>query len=336
MSAAEVAAVPAGRARRGPGAIAIVATMLVISALGAVGFWNASELRIRVAGMGPTIAAGAVWALYGAALILIIVLLQRFGRRPGWAVLLGLAWGGFACVYVAGTANTAVSTVADNVLGSSDWTVWISPPIVEESLKALGVILLVLIPVLWRIGPLDGLFLGAVVGAGFQVVENFSFTLAAFSTEPDAVQAIWVTLFLRGVLGVFSHVVYSGLIGAAIGWVVAAGPARRAGRVALAVLVGLAAMALHGWTNWAATADLLVPHMVVSAAGFVVLVLVIVRARISENARLTAWAQSDAAIVPDLYRETLAEHPRGRAGRLQRRLALAAVTEAEQEQLAPR
>jgi RsiW-degrading membrane proteinase PrsW (M82 family) len=59
----------------------------------------------------------------------------------------------------------------------STWTNVFLAPIVEETLKTLGIILLAFLPAARRFGPAAGLIVGALVGVSFQVVENEVFTL---------------------------------------------------------------------------------------------------------------------------------------------------------------
>lgn len=311
----------------------IVVMMVLLGVLGAVGLWRDTKLDVDVAGVSFTLAAALVWIVYGALFIGVVVVLQRFGHRPGWAVALAVLWGGFVAVDVAGRANTAVISIASNLSDAFEpaWPVWLTGPLIEESVKALGIILIALIPVSRRFGVLDGVFYGAVVGASFQVVEDFEFAVAGVSNSPtDPTQALITTFFLRGVLGVFSHVVYSALVGAAIGWVASGGREGRGPRVAAATVAFFGAVALHGVTNWTAIVGWVVPHLAISVVGFAVLVVVIVRARRSEEARLIGLADDERLDLAEGVRVAATGPADTREQKRARRKALAAVSVAEQ------
>jgi hypothetical protein len=84
--------------------------------------------------------------------------------------------------------------------------------------------------------------------------------------------------FIRGVVRFFSHIVYSGVIGAAIGWAVVSGPGQRARRVGAVVLawllmVGLHMVGLHMWSNWTTTAGAGLLYLVIMALGLAAFVV---------------------------------------------------------------
>lgn len=153
---------------------------------------------------------------------------------------------------------------------------WRSPimtPIVEESLKAVGIIGLALIPGVRFRGALDGLFYGVLIGAGFQVVEDFSYTLSAVTG--DAPTTIVGMVVIRGVItGLFSHAVYSGIIGAGIGYFVS----RRDTPVARRILPTLAAfvfvLVLHGlWDTQDALGPISLLLGIVTFGAFIAILL---------------------------------------------------------------
>lgn len=227
----------------------VLVTMVIVSAWGAWQLWR-QNAEIVIA-LGPTALLGiAVWVLYGAVAVAVVVALQRFARRPLWGVALALAWGGFAATWAAGEANGALSTVLLRTAGT-DPHAWLTTPVVEESLKAIGVVGLLMIPVLRRFRALDGLFYGVLVGAGFQVIEDAIYTLTALFHDPgDPVGAVFGNLIMRGLtIGLFTHAVYTGLVGAAIGWAASAPTGHRARRAVGAILVLGLMMVVHGAYN---------------------------------------------------------------------------------------
>jgi RsiW-degrading membrane proteinase PrsW (M82 family) len=268
----------------------ILVAMVALCAVGARSMWQENaELTI---GLGPGgIAAWVAWAVYGLVAVLIVVALQRFAHRPAWGVLLALAWGAFAATWAAEAANGAMSSIFLRTVGT-DPHAWLSTPVVEESMKALGVLGLVLIPVLRRIRTLDGLFYGVLVGVGFQVFEDAIFTVTALFHDPtNPMGDILGNLILRGfTVGLFTHAVYTGVVGAAIGWVACSPAGERGRRVGGALLVFVLAMATHGLFN---TQDSITPLRVgVAIVPFLVLLVVIRYARRDEVAFLATEARA--------------------------------------------
>lgn len=237
---------------RGSGALAIIATLAALGVLGAIGL--VSDLRVPLAVVPPmwTAITFAVWAVYAVLLLVFFVRPARRSQVLLAGALLAFAWGGLAATDIAGRANSAVVSIVSSVAPDADDTwgnVFINPAI-EETVKTLGILLLVLLPAARRMGPVTGLVLGALVGVSFQVVENVIFTLQGMSRGlGEPVLVLLENLFTRGLVGLFSHLVYSGVIGAAIGWALTstAGTLRRVGVVAVAIVL---MVVLHSWSNW--------------------------------------------------------------------------------------
>jgi len=293
--------------------------LLAMVAISAWGAWQLWQMDGQIAlTLGPAgIAAVLAWVAYGAIAVGIVVALQRFARRPAWGVALALAWGGFAATWAAGEANGALSTIFVRTAGT-DPHAWLSTPVVEESMKALGVLGLALIPVLRRVRALDGLFYGVLVGAGFQVVEDAIYTVNnLISTSGDPSITILGTIIMRGLtVGLFTHAVYAGIAGAAIGWAASAPAGRRAGWAASAVAVLLAMMVVHGIFN---TQDTLTPVMLAaSLVPFAVLLVVLWWARGEEVRHLAdeAAANDGWGVLGVEERATItAPRPSTRGGR---------------------
>ena len=95
---------------------------------------------------------------------------------------------------------------------------------------------------------LDGVVYGALVGLGFQIVEDIVFALGAVALagQGDHVEPVITTFLLRGFLaGVWSHTLFGALAGAGIGYlVVRADRSRRPGS-ASRMLAVLGAWASH-------------------------------------------------------------------------------------------
>jgi RsiW-degrading membrane proteinase PrsW (M82 family) len=264
------------RAALRSGAIAIVVTIVALGILGAVGLWSDLSLPLSVVGIQWAAISAAIWLAYGALLLVLFVRPARRAQVLGLGVLLALAWGGLAATDIAGRANSALEQIAVNASAELDstWSNVFLAPAVEETLKTLGIILLAFLPAARRFGPAAGLVIGALVGVSFQVVENEVFTLQEMFKAPGAEVAVLVEmLFIRGVVGVFSHLVYSGAIGAAIGWLLAGPTTGRGRRLAVTAGVFVLMVVLHSWSNWTAHEGEAILYVVSMGIGLLVLLV---------------------------------------------------------------
>ncbi|HEX4247529.1 MAG TPA: PrsW family glutamic-type intramembrane protease [Pseudonocardia sp.] len=165
--------------------------------------------------------AVVLFALHGLLLWRVVHGLDLPVRRPAWLRATALAWGGLVAIGVAGYANSWVSAALVKSV-PPELAVHLTPlraPTVEESVKLLGVVTLVLLAGRRLSGPLDGLFYGALVGLGFQELENVHYALAA-GHHHTALAALGSFLG-RGVLtGWATHVAWTAVVGAGLGWAV--------------------------------------------------------------------------------------------------------------------
>ena len=98
------------------------------------------------------------------------------------------------------------------------WTAALTAPFVEEILKGLGVVLIYLIAPDEFDDMMDGFVYGAVCGLGFAVVEDVFYFMGVFGGHPSGVlQGFFVRVVSSGL---YSHVLYTGLVGMGIGYFV--------------------------------------------------------------------------------------------------------------------
>lgn len=151
---------------------------------------------------------------------------QRDLFEPEPIPLLGLAftWGALVATAGAISGNVAIAGILAKTAGLEFATVWtpaIAGPTTEEVLKTAGIIAIALLAKGAIGSALDGMAYGAMVGLGFQIVENVLYAINAIAlsgaeNEIDPVVGIFI---LRGLLsGLWSHAMYSALIGAGIGY----------------------------------------------------------------------------------------------------------------------
>jgi RsiW-degrading membrane proteinase PrsW (M82 family) len=217
-----------------------------------------------VGGPGPEAAV-----VFGKALLLssamslfpiaILWFLDRRERESPWAYAAAFLWGGLIATTIALPVNTAAILAVTawleqmpelaTMLGP-DAAMMIgaplSAPIVEETTKGLGIVLL-----FWLLrgefdNVRDGFIYGALVGAGFNWFESALYVqqnFVEFGTAPYGFQIgmryAW--------LGLAGHALFSGIFGAALGL------ARATPRLWLRILAPLAGFLLaalgHAWNN---------------------------------------------------------------------------------------
>ena len=204
--------------------------------------------------------ATALWVSIGINLVLAVFFLDildrldLFEREPPSVRAAAMCWGGLAAVAFAMLANNAALTVLAE-LTNAQWARTWGPPIVaplnEEWLKALGVVLLVLIVREHFDRSIDGLIYGALVGLGFQVVENLTYAInfAVLNPNSDVTGALSVTFARVLTAGPWSHPLYTGAAGLGIAFFVT--QTRRRLSTRWGVLIGLYALAMgmHGFWN---------------------------------------------------------------------------------------
>jgi RsiW-degrading membrane proteinase PrsW (M82 family) len=188
------------------------------------------------------------WAI---PLVYLIYELDLFEREPFGMLAAAFAWGSLAATALASSANTAFLDLIAK-LGSQSlaarWGPAIAGPIDEETLKGVGLVLLVLIAAAEIDTPIDGLVYGAFVGLGFQIVEDFEYlTNPAFAGSGlSQTQVVWDLFVVRGLVGgIWSHAAYTGLVGLGIGYLVSRPDVPRPHRVVLAVLAFAGACSMH-------------------------------------------------------------------------------------------
>lgn len=204
--------------------------------------------------MPVSIAAGLIaWALYTLPVLWLFRLLGVFSGQTASAFVMAFLWGGLGATYLAVPANQAVfGILAKLVEPGFQWGAAIAGPSNEEPLKLLGVILLVLIAP-GRFRSISSVMaLGALVGLGFQVVEDFYYTVNAALNHPNADQfePVIQNMIMRGLFsGLWSHAAYTTVASFGVGYFVARRGVPLAQRVLVAAAALFIAWALHGFWN---------------------------------------------------------------------------------------
>jgi RsiW-degrading membrane proteinase PrsW (M82 family) len=213
-------------------------------------------VRVGVALADLTDVASSAWALalalavlYALPAFVLIYELDLYEREPVPMMLAAFAWGALAATALALDAegwNDAFAR-AVGADAAARWSGVIVTPLIEEGLKAAGLVLLALIARDEIDDVMDGFVYGAVCGLGFAVVEDVVYFVAAFGGSVADVAEGFAARVLAS--GLYGHVLYTGLIGMAIASVVARREADRHPR-RIGAAIGLAALGVAGHALW--------------------------------------------------------------------------------------
>lgn len=206
----------------------------------------------------PSLILGAA-AAPALLLAAIIAFAQRGGGRALGTLVFSLAWGAVGAAWLSTIGNESARRWIDAVTEGDDRTLTalLVAPVLEESAKALGLLLLL------GGGRLrsarDGIVCGALVGVGFVFAENLLYLGLSMLQGGEA--GLLRALHLRGIVGAAPHVVFTACAGAGLGW--AAGGAS-SGRRWLAPTLGvMSAIAQH--VAWNALAAPAIAHVLCDA-----------------------------------------------------------------------
>jgi RsiW-degrading membrane proteinase PrsW (M82 family) len=211
-----------------------------------------------------------LWSLYAIAFLAIIYHHQLFVRRSAWVTVGALLWGGVVATWFAVKANAAMEDLFDHWFAADfndRWGTAIAAATNEELLKTLGIVVLLLLPLARVRSTLDGWFYGCMIGLGFQVVEDYIYTTA----EAGDLGGVWEFVLQRGfIAGLWAHAVYSGIIGAGVGYLVT----RKDQPLAKRILIAVGLFAVVWFFHFAWDAPYLNERFGESTGGFLAVVLI--------------------------------------------------------------
>jgi len=198
------------------------------------------------------IALSAVVVSTGLLLLVVVLVwwIDRYDREPLRLVAAVFLWGASVSPTVSLIAVAAVDRfVQGSIPAESLGLIGISffSPFVEETIKAVGVLLVVLLTDKFD-NPTDGVVYGTAVGLGFAVTENFFFTLGAIA-EPSGTGAILILMGGRTLLSAGVHAVSSAAFGGLLGYAVLS--PKRAARLGWVFAGLMLAVVLHSAWNTA-------------------------------------------------------------------------------------
>src|SRR6266849_4477079 len=210
--------------------------------------------------------------------VMLLLWIDRYEAEPLWMLATAFFWGALVSVFVAFIFNTSLSIIAavatHNAQVGQAFGAVISAPIVEESSKAL--ILLILF--LWKKdefdGIVDGIVYAGMVGLGFAMTENVLYYGRAVQGGAGALTFIFI---LRGMAAPFSHPLFTSMTGIGLGW------SRQSNngfvKVVMPVLGFMLAILMHATWNGSAVfgggVGFFVAYFVIMGPAFIITLMVI-------------------------------------------------------------
>jgi RsiW-degrading membrane proteinase PrsW (M82 family) len=189
-------------------------------------------------------------AVYALPVFVVVYFLDLYEREPLSLMVAAFLWGAVVATTLSAIANGGWGLVVARVGGpefAARWTAALTAPFVEETMKGLGVVMVYLIARDEFDDVMDGFVYGAVCGLGFAIVEDIFYFAVVFG---GGIGGVLQGFFLRVVAsGLYSHVLYTGIVGMAVGIVVSRRSTAPRGR-RLAQAAGLCTVAVFGHFLW--------------------------------------------------------------------------------------
>ena len=148
---------------------------------------------------------------------IIIYRIDQFEPEPVSLIVIALLWGGVVALSFAAIVNSTFLGFFQSLLPSdqvNSWGAALVAPIDEEFYKGAGLLMIFFIARKEIDSLMDGLVYGAMIGLGFQVVENVQYFLGAAGESGGGLGAVIGMFFIRVlVAGLYSHMLFTGLFG---------------------------------------------------------------------------------------------------------------------------
>ncbi|WP_186526000.1 PrsW family intramembrane metalloprotease [Leekyejoonella antrihumi] len=221
--------------------------MLLISALTVLfGFSGAAVLEMigSHAGVAATILGVALSVVVLGIVVPLFLWLDRYEREPVGMLLFAFGWGACVATLAAATLNDVIAH--DLGRGSSNSLIaLVTAPVVEETLKGLGPLLLLWFRRREVDGIVDGIVYAGLCAAGFAAVEDVLYLANGYASSGE--HGLLSTALVRVVMSPFAHPMFTVCTGVGIG--IAATHRRWTHRVGAVLLGWLCAVALHSLWN---------------------------------------------------------------------------------------
>jgi protease PrsW len=289
--------------------------MLLIAGFTIVGF---QQLSYVAAYPGAWFLSILLLAAVAIPVGLIIYRLDQFEPEPASLIGIALLWGGVIALSFAAVTNSSFLTFLQHELPAKQvqsWGAALVAPIDEEFYKGAGLVMIFFIARNEIDGLMDGLVYGAMIGLGFQVMENVQyFVHAAAQSNSGQLGPVVGTFFVRVLIaGLYSHMLFTGLLGFGFAYFITRRTAPMAFRVGVFALCIVLAWAAHFvWNSpWldslqSGSAGSFVLSLIIKGLPFLVLlVLMVVFARRREQeafTRLMAEEVGGDVVTPEEFR----------------------------------
>ncbi len=153
------------------------------------------------------------------AFVMVILSLDRYEHEPLRTVVYAFCWGAIGAVIFSVIAEAIFAGIAVAAAGeeaASALTLIVAAPVIEEAFKGIALLLMLRYYRHELDSVLDGLVYGAIIGIGFAMTENIGYFIQAY--QEDGASGLGELFIFRVVINGFGHAMYTGVIGAAVGW----------------------------------------------------------------------------------------------------------------------
>jgi len=194
--------------------ILIISTLITLILNGLIGL-NALALY----GTSNFLAAIIIPAIPTVCIALLVNFMDRFEREPWFLRLGAFLWGAVIAIPPALFIEQKIDTTLQNILAPGVSEVirnvfaGLNAGVTEETIKGAGLLLLFFVLRDEFDNVTDGIVYGALIGAGFALVENFRYFAFDFKQFP-----VFLIVY-RIVLGWLGHSTFTACFGAALGYV---------------------------------------------------------------------------------------------------------------------
>ncbi len=195
--------------------ILVISTLITLILSGQTGI-----TALEQNGVSSFLTALAIPLLPAVGIFLLVNFMDRYEREPWFLRLAAFLWGAIIAIPPAIFIEKNINTLLSNWLASSGNNPVIhalyqglNAGITEETVKGLGLILLFIILRDEFDNVTDGIVYGALIGAGFAMVENFNYFAG---NGPNSLFFLFVG---RIVLGWLGHSTFIACFGAALGYI---------------------------------------------------------------------------------------------------------------------
>jgi RsiW-degrading membrane proteinase PrsW (M82 family) len=195
-------------------AILIISTLITLILNGLLGLDALASY-----GASNIVAAIIIPAIPTVCILLLVNFMDRFEREPWFLRLAAFLWGAVIAIPPALFIEQNIDTALQNILGPGVSDVMrsmfegMNAGITEETIKGAGLLLLFFVLRDEFDNVTDGIVYGALIGAGFAMVENFRYFAIDFRQFP-----VFLIVY-RIVLGWLGHSTFTACFGAALGYV---------------------------------------------------------------------------------------------------------------------